>query len=120
MFHPKHVELFAGNEILYKKSVILLEHLKKIVREIVTRQRTVPTLQVFNELKSRHLPDVSNMFSKFFSLTTNVNFSYICFLLKMGQAVLFKITVKCPQSFQVTVCNLINDASGHILGATNS
>jgi hypothetical protein len=25
MFHPKHVELFAGNKILYK-SVILLEH----------------------------------------------------------------------------------------------
>jgi hypothetical protein len=29
MFHPKHVELFAGNKILYK-SVILLEHLKLI------------------------------------------------------------------------------------------
>jgi hypothetical protein len=26
MFHPKHVELFARNKILYK-SVILLEHL---------------------------------------------------------------------------------------------
>jgi hypothetical protein len=29
-FHPKHVELFAGNKILYnKKSVILLELRKK-------------------------------------------------------------------------------------------
>jgi hypothetical protein len=26
MFHPKHVEPFAGNEILYKKGVILLEY----------------------------------------------------------------------------------------------
>jgi hypothetical protein len=25
MFHPKHVELFVGNKILYK-SVILLDH----------------------------------------------------------------------------------------------
>jgi hypothetical protein len=26
MFHPKHVEPFAGNKIVYQKSVILLEH----------------------------------------------------------------------------------------------
>jgi hypothetical protein len=26
MFQPKHVEVFTGNKILYKKSVILLEH----------------------------------------------------------------------------------------------
>jgi hypothetical protein len=30
MFHPKHVELFAGNKILYK-SAILLEHFLKIL-----------------------------------------------------------------------------------------
>jgi hypothetical protein len=34
MFHPKHVELFAGNKILYKKSVILLEHLKKYMKYV--------------------------------------------------------------------------------------
>jgi hypothetical protein len=30
MFHPKHVEPFTGNKILYKKSVILLELFLKI------------------------------------------------------------------------------------------
>jgi hypothetical protein len=31
MFQPKHVELLAGNKILYKKSAILLEHFYELL-----------------------------------------------------------------------------------------
>jgi hypothetical protein len=42
MFHPKHVELFAGNKVLYK-GVVLLEHfngdIKPVFSPLILRQK---------------------------------------------------------------------------------
>jgi len=43
------------------------------MRGIVTCQRTVRTVKVLNEPKSHFLPDVSNVFIKFFFSATDVN-----------------------------------------------
>jgi hypothetical protein len=55
MFRPKHVELFAGNKILYKKSVILLEHLKKMIHDARTdeHKNTLEQLRCTKQTEQR-------------------------------------------------------------------
>jgi hypothetical protein len=70
MFHPKHVELFAGNKIPYKKSAIFGNIFKKFKNQTFTAQKIDSpslrslTLQRYFSITfvlptSRHFPRVN-------------------------------------------------------------